>query len=468
VSDQDKLKRELELILAPFDLHDPAAKKIAARELVRYAKRLTLSRENAPAALAVAKEASSLDPENADAHALLRRLAAGPSKTATPTKSIPRPAAAPASPTEPAAERAASPAGERPATARAATPARSIPRPATSRVTTPGRATPRPATGRVRRPEKARDDSSSSAGSGLSNVRVRRLKADYERLLASVDGKKKIRLIKTAGNPPEKYQLEYLVRSLIQDEGGSVRTRSTHLVEITLTRAYPRQAPQCRMLTPIFHPNVAPHAICVGDHWAAGETLGSLVTRIGEMLAFQSYNLKSPLNGEAARWVAENESKLPLDDFDFSELLESGDGTVASLDAEHKGSDAADSCANCGKQLPRASLSVCEARHLACKDCLIACASCARVVCLRCRTEPCGECKGLACIACLGLCPTCKKPTCAKHRGTCLVCKAEHCSDCTVACVGCGGTVCVEDIVTIKGKGQLCTKCGRPAPSAAS
>jgi hypothetical protein len=71
--------------------------------------------------------------------------------------------------------------------------------------------------------------------------------------------------------------------------------------------------PQCRMLSPIFHPNIAPHAICVGDHWSAGEPLWSIVARIGEMIAYQSYNTKSPLNGEAARWVDENGHRLPLD-----------------------------------------------------------------------------------------------------------------------------------------------------------
>src|SRR5579872_2129886 len=71
--------------------------------------------------------------------------------------------------------------------------------------------------------------------------------------------------------------------------------------------------PQCRMLTPVFHPNIAPHAICVGDHWSAGEPIGSIVARIGEMLAYQSYNTKSPLNGEAARWVEQHLEELPLD-----------------------------------------------------------------------------------------------------------------------------------------------------------
>jgi predicted Zn finger-like uncharacterized protein len=95
--------------------------------------------------------------------------------------------------------------------------------------------------------------------------------------------------------------------------GGELQPVENHLVEVTLPLNYPRTPPQCRMLSPVFHPNIAPHAICVGDHWSAGESLQSIITRIGEMLAYQSYNVKSPLNGEAARWVEENKHRIPLD-----------------------------------------------------------------------------------------------------------------------------------------------------------
>jgi hypothetical protein len=57
----------------------------------------------------------------------------------------------------------------------------------------------------------------------------------------------------------------------------------------------------------------APHAICIGDHWSPGEPLWSIIARIGEMISYQSYNTKSPLNGEAARWVDEHVDELPLD-----------------------------------------------------------------------------------------------------------------------------------------------------------
>ena len=146
----------------------------------------------------------------------------------------------------------------------------------------------------------------------MSAVRLRRLQADFDKLSDYVRRHPRLKIIQTSGEPPERYQLEYRIRSLRQVNEDLVDIKS-HLVEIALPRNYPRVPPQCRMLTPVFHPNIAPHAICVGDHWSAGEPLASLVARIGEMLAFQSYNVKSPLNGEAARWVEEHLDDLPLD-----------------------------------------------------------------------------------------------------------------------------------------------------------
>lgn len=146
----------------------------------------------------------------------------------------------------------------------------------------------------------------------MSTVRLRRLTADYERLVDYVRRHPRLRLVQSDGDPPERYQLEYRIRSLRQ-VNGDLKVIKSHLVEINLPRNYPRTPPQCRMLSPVFHPNIAPHAICVGDHWSAGESLASIVSRIGEMLAYQSYNVKSPLNGEAARWVDEHEDELPLD-----------------------------------------------------------------------------------------------------------------------------------------------------------
>lgn len=146
----------------------------------------------------------------------------------------------------------------------------------------------------------------------LSMVRLRRLNADFQKLRDYARRHPRVELVQYDGDPPERYQLRYEIRSLRQ-RGDDILAVTDHLVEIILPRDYPRTPPQCRMLTPIFHPNIAPHAICIGDHWSPGETLESIVTRIGEMIAYQSYNTKSPLNGEAARWVDENTHRVPID-----------------------------------------------------------------------------------------------------------------------------------------------------------
>jgi ubiquitin-protein ligase len=146
----------------------------------------------------------------------------------------------------------------------------------------------------------------------MSTVRLRRLQADYEKLMAFARRQPRLRVVGVEGQPPELYQLEYQIAGLRQVDD-QLQVVKNHMVEIRLPRDYPRTPPQCRMLTPIFHPNIAPHAICIGDHWSAGEPLWSMAARIGEMIAYQSYNTKSPLNGEAARWVEQNLSRLPLD-----------------------------------------------------------------------------------------------------------------------------------------------------------
>jgi len=149
-------------------------------------------------------------------------------------------------------------------------------------------------------------------------MRIRRLTADAEQMRTAFANSPYIRVISAEGNPPDLYRLAYTIKSL--DRGKKPNqpvNRHTHEVEIQLTSEYPRISPKCRMLTPIFHPNIDQTTICVGDHWAAGERLVDLAVRIGEMLAYQAYNIKSPLNAEAAMWADLNQDKLPTDSSDL-------------------------------------------------------------------------------------------------------------------------------------------------------
>ena len=147
--------------------------------------------------------------------------------------------------------------------------------------------------------------------------RTRRLIADWTKIHEAFQNFPLINIQQAAGNPPELYRFLYNVRGLTRGADGKPVYRNGHVVEIQLTRDYPRQSPKCRMLTPIFHPNIEPAMICVGDHWTAAERLVDLVIRIGEMISYQAYNIKSPLDGEAAMWADQNTKHLPTDPRDM-------------------------------------------------------------------------------------------------------------------------------------------------------
>ena len=146
-------------------------------------------------------------------------------------------------------------------------------------------------------------------------MRVRRLRADAEQMSRAFKDFPLINVRAATGDPPDRYILEYRVHGLEKFPGRKEPVRrDTHEVEICLGPDYPRLAPQCKMLTPIFHPNIEPATICVGDHWTAGERLVDLAVRIGELIAYQAYNIKSPLDAEAAMWADLNTSRLPVDE----------------------------------------------------------------------------------------------------------------------------------------------------------
>src|SRR5687767_1679558 len=149
-------------------------------------------------------------------------------------------------------------------------------------------------------------------------ARLRRLRADYERVSAAFAEHPFIRIIGAEGDPPEKYTFELRVRGLKVIDDETLIPSAIHRAEVFLPLDYPRRPPFARMVTPVFHPNIDPQKICIGDHWSAGQSLAQLIVRIGEMLCFQSYNLKSPLNAKAAAWAEQNLAMLPLEKADLS------------------------------------------------------------------------------------------------------------------------------------------------------
>lgn len=289
------------------------------------------------------------------------------------------------------------------------------------------------------------------------SVRLKRLQADYNKICSLFSGKGKIKLLKTIGTPPEKYQFEFCICGLEKDfESGQIKFRNNFIVEIVLTSSYPRMAPQCKMLTPVFHPNIAPHAICIGDHWSAGESISNMLIRIAEMITCQSYNLQSPLNGEAAKWCYENMDQLPVDDFDFSSLLHVGEVSGIAMNHEIH-------CANCGKiHNGETDFYSCINNHICCEDCSFQCHACGELLCLKCDTFKCASCSRTLCHNCIHKCKGCAALVCLDDKQDCHICGQGFCGDCILSCSKCQQPTCINDIHNVEyenGKFYVCSKC---------
>ena len=148
------------------------------------------------------------------------------------------------------------------------------------------------------------------------SVREKRLRNEYEGVLKLVDNAGgSIIIASTSGNPPYQYVIEYRCRGIEKLQENKPVFRSTHRVEISLGNQYPREQPNAKFLTPIFHPNVWENKdVCLGSYWTMAETVPQLVIRIGKIIQYSKdvLNLNSPANSRAESWAAQNMSLFPV------------------------------------------------------------------------------------------------------------------------------------------------------------
>ena len=296
----------------------------------------------------------------------------------------------------------------------------------------------------------------------IMSIRLIRLNAEYQKILHSFAENPHIRLSSVVGEPPEEYQIEYNVKGLVQ-ENNIIREVDKHLVKIMIPRNYPVEQPVCKMLTPIFHPNIDPYLICIADpgQWAPSEPLISLIVRIGKIITYQSYNIKSPRNGEAAQWADMNKDRFPVDHVDLNYLLysdnsqsdfheidqpkyprSSNNNLTVDYYEKEKGDEIKKSCANCG--VKDAELKTCMNNHLVCDDCILSCENCHKTVCVLCDIQKCEICGKINCRECITRCDSCKQYVCKSHINVCYHCNNVFCSDCLYTCSNCHNVFCLE------------------------
>ena len=130
------------------------------------------------------------------------------------------------------------------------------------------------------------------------DIRETRLRNDYQRVRDLANRSDLIHIIRTEGDPPEKYLIRYTCRGV---EGINTANqpifREQHDVTIYLHAEYPLKQPQLKWMTPIFHPNIhITGAVCIGAWWPA-KTLDELLLTLGEMVQYKNcllYTSPSP------------------------------------------------------------------------------------------------------------------------------------------------------------------------------
>lgn len=145
----------------------------------------------------------------------------------------------------------------------------------------------------------------------MTSPRHRRLEADADRMQQAFAGHPHVAVELLGPAPAERYRITYTVPGLYLTPDNRVARTHLHVIEVYLPASYPRDKPYCVAHTPVFHPNFGSH-VCIADHWSPAQSLVDVVVQMGEMLQWQVFNTRSPLNAVAARWAAENTHQLPV------------------------------------------------------------------------------------------------------------------------------------------------------------
>lgn len=116
--------------------------------------------------------------------------------------------------------------------------------------------------------------------------------------------------------PPIAYNILYKLNSIVAvDESGNPQFGKDHRLQIRLSNNYPEQSAECKMVSPVWHPNIKSEGPFQGDICTNHDGFGSLffldelIIRIGELLQYRKYMAEDrppwPDDQKVARWVRE-------------------------------------------------------------------------------------------------------------------------------------------------------------------
>ena len=122
-----------------------------------------------------------------------------------------------------------------------------------------------------------------------------------------------VEVLPLSGDPPAEYQVNYRVTTLAVGEAGQLAYVTACPVHLWLPPHFPHNAPVLRPMAAVFHPNVAMEWIHLNPPWRPDGCLVDVVSQVGALLAFQSYDPDAVANPLAMNWVYANPHLLPTD-----------------------------------------------------------------------------------------------------------------------------------------------------------
>jgi ubiquitin-protein ligase len=122
------------------------------------------------------------------------------------------------------------------------------------------------------------------------------------------------------GDPPERYEVTYNIAGLHQNKNKEIQDARLHSIAISIPFGFPHFPPNCKPISPIFHPDFDQAAICIGDFWNKDSSISDLIIHIGHMISGEVFSTDNAFNEEAVIWYRQHRDRLPFEILDFSML----------------------------------------------------------------------------------------------------------------------------------------------------
>ena len=107
--------------------------------------------------------------------------------------------------------------------------------------------------------------------------------------------------------------MTYRVTTLVIDETGQLAYATSCPVHLWLPPRFPDNAPVLRPMVATFHPNVAMEWVHLSPPWRPDASLVDVVTNVGFLLAYRTYDPAAVANPVAMSWALTNAHLLPTD-----------------------------------------------------------------------------------------------------------------------------------------------------------